>query len=157
MSRKHDDEEHEKENSERWLLTYSDMITLLLVLFIMMYTISKVDTQKFNALAESLGIVMNPNGQVGSTSSGSSASADGILSDAGYAVSLPTQEPEASSAATPTAAVSFTDDELLNKIQSLITRRRFVRLCQRSYRRAGHCGQLGGGAAVFVRLGRYQR
>ncbi len=49
-------EEEKHENSERWLLTYSDMITLLLVLFIMMYTISKVDTDKFEALAYQLGI-----------------------------------------------------------------------------------------------------
>jgi chemotaxis protein MotB len=39
---------------ERWLLTYSDMITLLLVLFIMMYTISTVDSKKFEALASQL-------------------------------------------------------------------------------------------------------
>src|SRR5512143_634194 len=44
----------EKENSERWLLTYSDMITLLMVLFVVLYAQSKVDVQKFNALAESL-------------------------------------------------------------------------------------------------------
>jgi chemotaxis protein MotB len=121
MSRKHDDEEHEKESSERWLLTYSDMITLLLVLFIMMYTISKVDTQKFNALAESLGIVMNPNGEVGSAGSGDSSSADAALADAGYTVSQSTPEPEASTAASATAAVSFDDDKLLSKIQSFIT------------------------------------
>ncbi len=51
-------EEEKHENSERWLLTYSDMITLLLVLFIMMYTISKVDTDKFEALAYQLGITL---------------------------------------------------------------------------------------------------
>ncbi len=50
--------EEKHENSERWLLTYSDMITLLLVLFIMMYTISKVDTDKFEALAYQLGITL---------------------------------------------------------------------------------------------------
>ncbi len=52
------DKEEKHENSERWLLTYSDMITLLLVLFIMMYTISKVDTDKFEALAYQLGIAL---------------------------------------------------------------------------------------------------
>ncbi|MGD0152369.1 MAG: flagellar motor protein MotB [Thermacetogeniaceae bacterium] len=42
-------------NSERWLLTYSDMITLLMIFFIMMYVISNVNTQKFQALARVLG------------------------------------------------------------------------------------------------------
>jgi len=60
LNRRRNNKEGHKENSERWLLTYSDMITLLLVLFIMMYTISTVDTQKFQSLAEQLGIVLNP-------------------------------------------------------------------------------------------------
>jgi Flagellar motor protein len=57
-----EDDEHEKENGERWLLTYSDMITLLLALFIMLYAMSNVDAAKFKALAESLSAVFN-NGQ----------------------------------------------------------------------------------------------
>lgn len=43
--------EVEKDQSERWLLTYSDMITLLLGLFIVMYSISNVDTTKLQAVA----------------------------------------------------------------------------------------------------------
>lgn len=50
------EEEKEKENSERWLLTYSDMITLLLALFIMLFTMSNVDAGKYGAVAEQLGI-----------------------------------------------------------------------------------------------------
>ncbi|PPK66488.1 flagellar motor protein MotB [Actinokineospora auranticolor] len=46
------DEEHE--NHERWLLTYSDMITLLMVLFIVMFAMSTVDAKKFEQLKESL-------------------------------------------------------------------------------------------------------
>jgi chemotaxis protein MotB len=53
-------EEPEKpENEERWLLTYSDMITLLMVLFVVLYAQSKVDTSKFNALAESLSVAFS--------------------------------------------------------------------------------------------------
>lgn len=47
-------EEPEKENSERWLLTYSDLITLLMIFFVVMYSMSKVDADKFQAVAESL-------------------------------------------------------------------------------------------------------
>jgi chemotaxis protein MotB len=122
MSRNRDDDEHKKENSERWLLTYSDMITLLLVLFIMMYTISKVDVQKFDALAESLGIVMNPSTKAAASgSTGSDASeSDGSFSFEQYAMAAATQDADATPS--PTAAVSFNDDQLLSKIQSLITK-----------------------------------
>lgn len=43
--------ETEKDMSERWLLTYADMITLLLGLFIIMYSISNVDAGKLRSVA----------------------------------------------------------------------------------------------------------
>ena len=39
---------------ERWLLTYADMITLLLALFIVLWSISSVNISKFSALKASL-------------------------------------------------------------------------------------------------------
>jgi chemotaxis protein MotB len=39
---------------ERWLLTYSDMITLLMALFIVMWSISSVNVSKFDQLKASL-------------------------------------------------------------------------------------------------------
>jgi chemotaxis protein MotB len=46
-------EEHEEHvNHERWLITYADMITLLMVLFIVLYSISQVDLAKFRRLKE---------------------------------------------------------------------------------------------------------
>jgi len=53
MSRKRE-HEPEKENGERWLLTYSDLITLLMIFFVVLYSMSKVDAQRFAAVAESL-------------------------------------------------------------------------------------------------------
>lgn len=44
----------EKDNSERWLLTYSDLMNLLLILFIILYVSSKADTAKFQQVAASL-------------------------------------------------------------------------------------------------------
>lgn len=61
MKSKHNDEEAEKENSERWLLTYSDLITLLLALFIILYTMSTVDLEKMKQLSKNLKGVFNPN------------------------------------------------------------------------------------------------
>lgn len=42
------------ENSERWLLTYSDLITLLMILFILLYAMSNVNQEKYDELAGSL-------------------------------------------------------------------------------------------------------
>ncbi|MDI3309919.1 MAG: flagellar motor protein MotB [Thermoanaerobacterium sp.] len=52
---RHEEDEGKKDNSERWLLTYSDMITLLMIFFIVLYTISTVNSQKFQQIAASLG------------------------------------------------------------------------------------------------------
>src|SRR5947208_7689962 len=46
------DEEHE--NHERWLVSYADMMTLLMVLFIVLFAISQVDQKKFAALKDGL-------------------------------------------------------------------------------------------------------
>jgi len=35
-------------SQDRWLLTYADLITLLLIFFVIMYAMSKVDAAKFN-------------------------------------------------------------------------------------------------------------
>lgn len=50
--------EPEKENNERWLITYADLITLLLIFFVVMYTLSKVDANKYQAIASSLAKTM---------------------------------------------------------------------------------------------------
>src|ERR1700709_2594307 len=42
------------ENEERWLLTYADMITLLMALFMVLFSISSVNISKFKTLQKSL-------------------------------------------------------------------------------------------------------
>lgn len=66
MSKKKKGEAHEaEENEERWLLTYSDMITLLLALFIILYSMSTVDSKKFAEIAEKFGALLsNPAARV---------------------------------------------------------------------------------------------
>ena len=44
----------EHENEERWLLTYADMITLLMALFMVMFSIANVNQAKLQALSTSL-------------------------------------------------------------------------------------------------------
>lgn len=41
-------------SSERWLLTYADLITLLLVFFVVMFAMSQVDKAKYEKLKQSL-------------------------------------------------------------------------------------------------------
>ena len=49
---------HEEEGgAERWLVTYADMLTLLLVLFIVLFSISVVNTSKYISLRTSLAAV----------------------------------------------------------------------------------------------------
>lgn len=55
MSRRrkhHEEEEHE--NHERWLVSYADMITVLMALFIVLYAMSQVDESKYQELKASL-------------------------------------------------------------------------------------------------------
>jgi chemotaxis protein MotB len=52
--RRRREEPEEHENHERWLVTYADMVTLLMVLFIVMFSMSVVDEKKFNALKAGL-------------------------------------------------------------------------------------------------------
>jgi chemotaxis protein MotB len=50
----HEEEHEEHENHERWLVSYADMMTLLMVLFIVMFAISVVNQGKFDQLKEGL-------------------------------------------------------------------------------------------------------
>ena len=43
------------DNSERWLLTYADLITLLLGLFVILYAMSKIDAGKYAEIVNALG------------------------------------------------------------------------------------------------------
>src|SRR3954462_1168222 len=44
----------EHENEERWLLTYADMITLLMALFMVLFSMANVNKAKVEALSRSL-------------------------------------------------------------------------------------------------------
>lgn len=57
-----------KDNAERWLLTYSDLMNLLMILFILLFAMGSTNEQKFELMAASL--------------SGALGSGDGVLEKA---------------------------------------------------------------------------
>ncbi|MDQ1113079.1 chemotaxis protein MotB [Microbacterium testaceum] len=63
--RGHDEGEHD-EPDERWAVSYSDMVTVLMCLFIVLYAVSIVDETKYeqlkNGLAEAFGQSQTPGG-----------------------------------------------------------------------------------------------
>lgn len=81
MARKPKHEEHEEHaNHERWVLSYADILTLLLALFIVMFAISKVDQKKFEEFAkgtaQGFGTAVAVPGEMGNLDGG-----DGVLKD----------------------------------------------------------------------------
>lgn len=56
MSRK---KPEKKEISQEWLTTYSDMVTLVLTFFVLLYSYSLVDIAKFKAAAKSISTALN--------------------------------------------------------------------------------------------------
>jgi chemotaxis protein MotB len=52
MARKKRNEE--RENHDRWLVSYADFITLLFAFFVVMYSISSVNEGKYRVLSDSM-------------------------------------------------------------------------------------------------------
>jgi len=78
MKFKHSGNEN-KGNSDRWLLTYSDMITLLLALFIILYSMSTIDAKKMAQVSENMANALNN----GSTTTSSAKAGAGAGKGAG--------------------------------------------------------------------------
>ena len=82
-------EEEGHGDRERWLVTYADMLTLLLVLFIVLYAMSVVDPTKFVQLRTGLTAVFNPGqnavlsqtGGITSTDEGGSETSQSVTPD----------------------------------------------------------------------------
>ncbi|MGO5066433.1 chemotaxis protein MotB [Clostridium sporogenes] len=72
-------EHHEEHVDETWLIPYSDMLTLLLALFIVMFAMSKVDTEKLQKASQEFNIIFKAGSNVlqeggtGSVSAGQAA------------------------------------------------------------------------------------
>lgn len=73
--------EEEKENHERWLISYADMVTLLFALFVLLFAISQVNAKKFDQVSTSLAVAF---GRVVNVSEGN----DSLLPKAGDNLTL---------------------------------------------------------------------
>ena len=62
MARKKRPAPHEEEASEAWLLPYSDLMTLLLALFICLFAISQTDETKMSQMAQAFSSAFNMGG-----------------------------------------------------------------------------------------------
>jgi chemotaxis protein MotB len=111
---------HGAHNDERWLLTYSDMITLLMALFIIMWAISTVNDAKFNELAKSLSDAFSGKILAGNKSVLDGASSRGTIDPVQPAASMEAPRPHeqsASAAAAAAEAAARAEQESLAKLK----------------------------------------
>lgn len=108
--------EHEEghEGSERWLVTYADMVTLLMVLFIVMFAMSQVSEEKYNSLKQGLSSGF---GQSVSVLNGAShqLDEDGSVAPASIAYDAVIHEAPAAQRAALQQAISAADRARLQK------------------------------------------
>jgi chemotaxis protein MotB len=126
----HDEEEHE--NHERWLVSYADMMTLLMVLFIVLFAISQVDQKKFAELKNGLAVGFgNPSvafngGEASLLESSDTSSPMDLASGVGGTTTNPTAVQEAVQAkeraqASQRQAAAQTEVKNFDKIKEQIT------------------------------------
>ncbi|MEC0241473.1 flagellar motor protein MotB [Paenibacillus dokdonensis] len=61
---------------DRWLITYADLITLLLIFFVMMFAMSRLDTQKYKEITQSLQLTFKSGDSILDQGSGITGTAD---------------------------------------------------------------------------------
>jgi chemotaxis protein MotB len=104
------------ENHERWLITYSDLITLLLIFFIVMYSMSKVDMAKYEMLSESLHLQFAKGDTIIEKHDGPA----GDLKQGDKATPVPTNTPSPSPSASAQAERERELQDLLSKVNQYI-------------------------------------
>jgi chemotaxis protein MotB len=78
MSKKREHVHQEEEAGEAWLLPYSDLMTLLLAVFIVLFAVSKIDAEKAQQISEQFsGTMMNKGYETG-VSSGAGSNGNGV-------------------------------------------------------------------------------
>ncbi|MDF2522497.1 MAG: flagellar motor protein [Clostridiales bacterium] len=97
----------EKDTAERWLLTYADLMNLLLIFFIILYSMSQVDSKKFDQLSESMRSTFG-------------AGAAAMIGASGSSNSLIQLEASAPSSVIPSKLEEIQMEEVKEKVSDLI-------------------------------------
>lgn len=82
--KKREQAHQEEEAGEAWLLPYSDLMTLLLAVFIVLFAVSKIDAQKAQQISQEFSSSMmnkDYNGQGSGSGSGSGSGGSGPVSN----------------------------------------------------------------------------
>jgi chemotaxis protein MotB len=119
----------EHENEERWLLTYADMITLLMALFMVLFSISSVNISKYRTLQESLKAAFSgsvlPGGkailQAGSQSEKQKASQDTAIPSIVAIAPTATNQNTSGASGSSQAAQSMSSARTSEQAKALIT------------------------------------
>ncbi len=61
---------YEHDNRDRWLISYADFVTLLFAFFVVMYSISSVNEEKYKSFGEALNTAFNKESQAASGEQG---------------------------------------------------------------------------------------
>ncbi len=119
-------QEEKESNGDRWLLTYSDLITLLMIFFVIMYASSTVNATKYKQLSQSLNaafdggsgksIVGDQSGVSVLDSSGTTTSKIKIVDNA-TAVSKAVAEAKAAAAAKASASAKTLEENKMEAIK----------------------------------------
>ncbi|MCW2665421.1 MAG: OmpA/MotB domain protein [Frankiales bacterium] len=112
--RRQDDGDHEEHPSEAWLIALADMMTLLMVTFLMMFAISNMDLEKFKVFQEAFA---DGTGAALPALPGNGLPAEGIVSGV---VTIPAAAPTPSPTKVPNKNVL--DKAALRKLQEEITK-----------------------------------
>lgn len=78
-------EEEQTPGAPAWMATYGDMVTLLLVFFVLLFSMSTIDSQKYKAVIQSL------SGSLGVLDSGTTVTLDPLVNN--YPSDSPTEAP----------------------------------------------------------------
>ncbi len=79
---------------DRWLITYADLITLLLIFFVMMFAMSRLDTQKYKEITQSLQLTFKSGDSILNQGSGLTGTADKYNHKNPDTAAKPQQQPQ---------------------------------------------------------------